>query len=113
MAKYLLEMFAVSLLLTLVLELAVAWCMGLQKGREIQLVILVNILTNPAAVLLCWLGLPQLPVEVTVVAVEALVYICFAKDKKWNIPRPVRLAVLANGISWSAGLLIQWIGGRL
>ena len=113
MAEYLFEMFAMSLLLTLALELAVAWGIGMKKGREIQLVILVNILTNPAAVLLCWLGAPQLPVELAVVAVEALAYTSFAKDKNWNIPHPVHLAVLANGVSWSAGLLIQWIGGKL
>ena len=113
MGKYLLEMFAVSLLLTLVIELPIAWCIGLRKDRELLLVTLVNILTNPAAVLLHWLGIPQIPIELLVVATEAGIYLWFSKDEKWNIPHPVMLSVLANGISWTAGILIQWIGGRL
>lgn len=84
-------------------------------GRILALVMLVNLLTNPAAVLLCWLGkvyLPtllawpvQLAVEAGVVAVEAYVYRCFAGKEGWRIGRPVALAVTANLCSWLLGVL--------
>ena len=64
-----------------------------------------------AAVLLCWLGLPQLPVELAVVVVEAAVYGYFARDEQWKLPNPWLLSILCNGISWGTGILISRIGG--
>lgn len=104
---YLLEMFGISLLLTLVIELMIALLWGIRSKKQILLVVLVNVLTNPAAVLLCWLGIPQLPVELAVVLAEALIY----RDPAWKIPHPVLLAVVCNVISWGTGILIQLIGG--
>lgn len=111
MTAYLLEMFGVSLGLTLLLEIPVGWCMGMRNRNCLYLLILVNILTNPAAVFLCWIGWKQLPVEIMVVAVEALVYLWFSRDEQWKIPHPVLLSVLANSISWSLGYAIQLTGG--
>lgn len=108
---YLFKMFGISLGLTLLIEMPVGYCTGLRGGKYFLLMCLVNLLTNPAAVLVCYLGAPQLPVEIAVVALEALVYLWFSRDEKWKIPRPVLLAVAANGISWSGGILIQAIGG--
>ena len=83
----------------------------LQKNKKLLLlVLLVNILTNPAAVLLHWLGVPQIPVEIAVVLMEALIYIWFSKDESWTVPHPVGFAVVANSFSWGVGMLIQWIG---
>ena len=104
-------MFGISLLLTLVLELAIALCFGYRSKRMMALVILVNVLTNPAAVLLHWLGIGQLPIEFAVILVEGCIYLCFSKDENWKITHPVRFAVFANGISWGLGVLIQLIGG--
>ena len=109
--QYLLEMFGISLVLTWLLELPVGYCLGMRGGRNVLLQLLVNLLTNPAAVLLCYLGVPQLPVEVLVVVVEAAVYSWFSRDENWNIPRPVLIALTANGISWLTGALIQTIRG--
>lgn len=111
MEKYLLEMFGISLLLTLVLELPVAYCFGYRSAAQLLLVMLVNVLTNPAAVLLHWLGISQFPIEIAVIFVEMGIYVWFSKDGKWNVPYPAFFAVAANCISWSTGLLIQWIGG--
>lgn len=108
MASYLFEMFGISLLLTLLLELPAAWLVGLRGTKSVLLAVLVNVLTNPAAVLACWLGAPQILVEFFVVATEAAVYWQFSKAEQWKIPRPVLLAVLCNGISWVIG---SWIGG--
>lgn len=110
MTEYFLEMFGVSLALTLIIETAVCWFMGMRTGKELRLVILVNVLTNPAAVLACWLGAPQLPVELAVALTEAWIYVWFSRDSEWMIRHPVRMAVLANGLSWLFGLLF---GGML
>lgn len=111
MAVFLLEMFGVSLALTLVIELTVGYWMGMRGKNQILLLILLNILTNPAAVLLHWLGAAQLPVEIGVVMAETVVFWVFSKDARWKIPHPIRLALICNTISWVFGILIQRIGG--
>ena len=111
MTKYLLEMFAVSLAMTLLIELPISRVMGMRGRKLLLLVVLVNVLTNPAAVLLHWLGFSQIPVELAVIALEAAVYFWFSRDDRWNIPHPVRLSVISNATSWILGLLIQHIGG--
>ena len=108
---HLLEMFGISLLLTLVIELPLAHFMGIRGKIGFLLVVLVNVLTNPAAVLLCWLGLPQIPVELGVFAVEAAVYFVFSREDGWEIGHPVWLSAGCNVVSWLSGLLIQRIGG--
>ena len=105
-------MFGISLGLTLLIELPIGFAMGMCEKKHILLMILINVLTNPAAVLLCWLGVPQIPVEIGVFLVEASVYYWFSRDESWNIKHPVLLALLANLISWTSGILIQ-LGGRI
>lgn len=136
MRAYLLEMFGSSLALTIVAEMAVIFAMcsifpedsgsagsaSVDAGRpywreKALLVMLVNVLTNPLAVLLCWLGrlyLPTLPqiavqlaVEGAVTAAEGLVYCSFAKRPEWGIRRPVLLAVAANACSWLLGMFVS------
>lgn len=116
MVIYLIRMFGISLTLTMVTELAIAFLFGLRTRKNVLLVVLVNVLTNPSAVLcnwLCRLYLPyynrvpvQLVIEAAVVIVEAFVYSCFARDGKRQIKRPVLLALTANGCSWLLGVLI-------
>ncbi|MCI8544363.1 MAG: hypothetical protein HFH95_13820 [Lachnospiraceae bacterium] len=145
MKTYLVRMFGISLALTIFAELIVAflirWFMKhMGKGRRnakdtsvgsgspqqggivlgskrhlALLVVLVNLLTNPLAVLLCWLGriyLPpflsfplQLTVEMAVVAAEAWIYRCFTEKPGWQTGRPVLLAVMANICSCSLGVV--------
>lgn len=123
MGSYLIEMFTVSLALTIVVELAVAFLLkrteGARQAKYVLLVILVNVLTNPPAVLLCQLGklhMPMVPeifielaLEMLVVTVEAWIYRSFAKSPRWKIDRPVRLAVTANVCSWLTGVILLTI----
>ena len=111
MAIKLFEMFGVSLALTLLIELVIGWCFGMRARRQILLVVLVNILTNPAAVMLHWLGMPQIPIEILVMLAEAAVYWLFSRDESWNIRYPVWMSVICNAVSWTGGILIQRIGG--
>ena len=90
---------------------------GKRAARVIALVVLVNVLTNPPAVLICWLGrlwleprlqlLLELGVEAVVVAVESSVYSRFGKRPGWEIGRPGMLALAANGASWLLGLWLR------
>ncbi len=104
-----------SLLLTLLVEGAVAFLWGLRGRKNLLIVLLVNILTNPVAVLVYWLyqiyagehSLPvQILIELVVVTVEAYVYRSFAEDDRFQIPRPIRLAIVANVFSWGMGRLV-------
>ncbi len=121
MNRYLTEMFGVSLALTIIIELAVMGICGnwiARDRRRALLVVLVNILTNPPAVLLGWLGrlwppplrLPlEIVVEMGVVAVEAYVYRSFAEKEEWRVAHPVKLAAAANLCSWGLGRLLSGI----
>ena len=113
---YLIEMFGVSLLLTLIIEFAVAWLFRIPFGREWLPILLVNILTNPMAVLINWLitlYLPQmktlwiqLPLECVVVVVEFLIYGSLSKSG-WSCKRPFLLALVSNAASWLVGVVIS------
>lgn len=99
--------YVISLGLTLALELLFAWCWRIRR-RDLLLVALANVLTNPAVVLVhgqwggsLWLG-TVLP-ELAAVAVEAMVYLRLEN----RIARPVLFAVLANILSYSAGAALQ------
>lgn len=91
---------------------------GMGHGaRVLLLTVLVNLLTNPPAVLVCWLGrlwmspglqlYLQLAVEALVVAVEGGVYGSFGGKPGWKIKRPMLFALAANGTSWLLGLWLS------
>lgn len=125
MIKYLLEMFLISLILTIAIELVVIWLFSrisrsmsfIHKKQGIFLVVLVNVLTNPLAVLICWLAglylgnvlamIVQLLTEAAVVVVEAWIYHIFAKEKQWEIRNPVVLSCAANICSWLFGIALM------
>jgi hypothetical protein len=99
--------FVISLFLTLAIELPIALLWGL-RGRTLIMVTLANIMTNPLAVALhTAMGVPQLPIEIGVVAAEAVVYRTFSRTPGWEISKPVWLAVVSNTVSWGLGLLLQ------
>ena len=95
-------MYGISFGLTLLIELPICWLLGLRSREQLELVFLVNLLTNPAAV---WLhtsaGFPQIPVELLVVIIEFYVY------RQFNQPCPLRLSLTANGVSWGLGFVLQ------
>ena len=107
----LLPTFALSLGLTLILETAVALLCRLH-GRDILLLILVNILTNPAVVyldMLCGTLLPggndlwQIPLEAAAILVEGWCYARYAR----TVRRPWMFALVANLFSYGCGLLLN------
>lgn len=106
----LLTSMALALTTTLALELVFALTWGLRK-RQLWMVVLMNILTNPAANALysfmtVYLGwprlLPALLLELVVITVEGL---C-CKD---FMEKPWAFVILVNAFSYTAGLLLQMI----
>ena len=103
--------FAVSLGLTLLLELPVAYYWGLRSRHDLTVAVLVNVLTNPAVVLLNgllsatpWWAV-QLPLEAAAIAVEGFCY----RHCGENICRPYLLSLCANCVSYGAGLVLNAI----
>ncbi len=105
--------FALSLGLTLLIEIALGLAVGL-RGRDLILLVLLNILTNPAVVYLNMLFSElltvsrfawQLPLEATAIITEGALYQGLGE----KISHPWLFAIAANVISYSLGLLINLI----
>ena len=97
------SVFAVSLGLTLLLELPFVYLWGLRSRRDLKLAVLANVLTNPAVVLLHGLGLPALPLEAAAVAAEGFCY----RVRGDRVRRPFLLALLVNALSYGLGLFLN------
>lgn len=93
------EIFALSLGLTLMIEVPIAWAWGL-RGRELLTVLIANVMTNPLAVALHLSGIPQLPIELGVVLAEGFAYSRHFEKRPWL------LALVSNAISWGLGLML-------
>ncbi len=112
----LIKMFGISLFFTMIVEITVSIAFGIYRVRQIMLVILINILTNPLAVFFYWIGSMyvfgflhlgmQLAIECMVVTVEALIYCSFSKKEMYKIKNPILFAVTSNICSWLFGICI-------
>ena len=114
--RALLTALASSLLWTLALELGFYLCSRCCVrrrviGRDVLLVVLVNVLTNPAVVLLYWLamwytGLPRIAVivvlEISAVLIEGRHYRMRSRDLR----RPMLFSIAANALSYGIGTLL-------
>ncbi len=109
--EHILLSLLVSLLLTAILELVFALVFRV-RGYTLLIVTLVNILTNPAVVVLFNLfcrhySLPELAVipilEISAVLIEALIY----KTRCSTIKRPFLFSLGANIFSYLCGLIIS------
>lgn len=107
-----LTVLAVSLVLTLVLELAFALAWGQRGKYELTLVMLVNFLTNPAVVLLyhtatgLWLW-PVLPVTLLLECSAILVeWLCYCGCSR-SLRRPFLFALTANAFSYGMGCVVN------
>ena len=94
------DAFALSLGLTLLIELPIAYLWGLRR-RELVTVIAANLMTNPLAVALHLWGIPQLPIELGVVIAEGAAYSLHFEKRPWC------LALVSNAVSWGIGFILQ------
>lgn len=114
MTQAIVRSLILSLGLTLVFESAAAWLLGMRKGKDFLLLLLVNVFTNPLLGLildLYWLRfgvLPGLwlilPLEVLVVAAEGALYRGRLAFRNVN---PFVLSLILNGLSYFGGLMIS------
>lgn len=112
MNKDLIIALAFSLLLTLILEISFFWLIGKRNKKDLLLVCLVNILTNPIVVLLYWLTI--LYTKLNNVIVVVVLELCaitvegyYYKNYGEEFPLPYRFSLAANIFSFVIGLLIQ------
>ena len=114
---YYVKMFGISLFFTLITELPAAYLLGVRKKQDLFLVFLVNVLTNPAAVFLCWCArsylkegylIAELFAEVLVVETEGLIYRAF-QIKGRRIRRPFLLSLILNALSYLTGIVINLV----
>ena len=94
------KIFAISLGLTLLIELPIAYLWGLRR-RALLTVLAANLMTNPLAVALHLMGIPQIPIEIGVVLAEGAAYSLHFEKRPWL------LAIFSNAISWGIGLMLQ------
>ena len=103
---------AVSLLLTLLFEEGFALVWGLRGKRELGLVTLVNVLTNPPVVLLyntaVWLlGWNAILVTVVLEAAAVIVeWICYQAYSE-QVKKPFLFALLVNLFSYGVGCVVN------
>ena len=107
-----LTVLAGSLALTLVLEELFALLWGLRGRRELTVVALVNVLTNPPVVLLYHtaVGLWGWPTAVVMAVLETAAVLvewrCYRLCSQ-QLRRPFLFALLANLFSYGAGCVIN------
>ena len=109
------QALAISLGMTLVLELTFALFWGVRGHHDLRLTILVNVLTNPIVVFVYYYvrirrfplnyGWITIGMEAFAVVTEALLYKKFSR----TIKRPWLFSLSANAFSYAAGELINGI----
>jgi hypothetical protein len=104
---------AISLILTLALETGFFFATGKRDKKDLLLLILVNILTNPAVVLTYWLMVLYtgwnaviiiIPLEIFAVLTEGFYYKKYGRCFK----RPYFFSLAANAFSYGTGVLLQY-----
>ena len=114
MERALLIALSVSLALTVTLESGFFLLTGKRNKKDLLLVALVNVMTNPAVLLLYWLAVSYsgfnwiitiAVLEVLAVLTEGYIYKKHGQDFK----RPYGFSLFANMFSYGTGVLLQMI----
>ena len=110
-----LRLCAIALALTVVIEIGIAWLLGLRSKTEIGTILLINVITNPALNYLMLVNtsfhlisrtsLLLLFLEAIVVLAE---WLLLRYVLRHSLKRTLALSVAMNACSYAAGLLIFW-----
>ena len=112
MTRDLLVALAFSLALTLALEIGFFFIAGKRNKRDLLLVVMVNVLTNPVVVLLYWLAalytswnttIVKIPLEIFAVLTEGYYFRKYGQSFK----RPFLFSLAANMFSFWVGVFLQ------
>jgi len=116
MGLRLFTILGVSLGMTIVLELLFAFVAGKHDRKDLLLVCLVNVLTNPIIVLAYYMAvsywpwnpaLIKVPLEIMAVIVEAYYYKSYGRGFR----QPLLFSTFANLFSFGIGEIYNVIGG--
>lgn len=106
------RILGVSLGMTIALEFLFAVAVGVRNRKDLLLLVLVNVMTNPPVVLTYYLlalytplsGWPvQIPLEILAVLAEAYCYRSYGRETR----RPFRFSLFANAFSFGVGALLN------
>lgn len=112
MGTWIFAVLAWSLALTVLAEEGFGWALGIRSRWDMTLILLVNLLTNPAVVLICYINILYLDwnqtgltllLETAAVIAEGLGY----RAAAGNIRHPWIFAVGANVFSFTAGAVLR------
>lgn len=108
----LLAALGISLVLTLALETAFFLLTGKRNRKDMLLVVLVNVLTNPIVILLYWLAVLYANWSPVIVAALLELFAVLAEGfcyKKYGqaFRRPYLFSAAANAFSYGIGVLLQ------
>jgi len=114
MERVLLSSLSVSLALTVALESGFFLLTGKRNKKDLLLVVLVNVMTNPAVVLLYWLAVNYSGFNriVTITVLEMLAVLTegyMYKKRGQDFKRPYGFSLFANMFSYGTGVLLQMI----
>ena len=112
MTRDLLIALVFSLALTLALEIGFFFLTGKRNKKDLLLVVMVNVLTNPVVVLLYWLAalyttwnttIVKIPLELFAFLTEGFYFRKYGQSFK----RPFLFSLAANAFSFLLGILLQ------
>jgi len=107
----LIRALSISLIATIVLEALIFFVSGKRDRKDLLLLVLVNIMTNPIVVLLYWLasgvGLNLILMTVVLEAGAVLAEGFYYKHYGRNFPHPFRFSIVANVFSYGVGFIVQ------
>lgn len=95
----------ISLLITLIIEMPVAFLFGARK-KDLLLVVLINILTNPTVVLCSYLTGNQRTFQILLEMIVIFIEGCYYKKYSSDIKYGFCLAATANILSYIVGLIL-------
>lgn len=104
----------VSLVLTVAIEVAFFFLIGKRNRKDLLLLVLVNVITNPLVVLLYWVTvlftnidsfLALVVLETLAVGVEGRYYQAYGIDFR----QPYVFSLAANVVSFGIGVLLQYL----
>ena len=106
----------ISLFLTIIIELTVSFIIGIRDKDDIKVVILVNICTNPIVVYIAnclMLFTNDFIYNIGVAILEMLVvmveFVLYKKYLKFDKVSPFAISLINNVISFSIGVIINYI----
>lgn len=108
----------VNLFLTLIIEVPLAFALGVRKFRDIETVIYTNCISNPLVITIFFLMLhfqvAYAIMNCAIIAMEILAVLCEGLVYRKHLPRgklsPFALSLILNAASFGFGIVLDLLG---